>query len=127
MPHPNFLIFYVESVKASSTFYADLLGREPVEASTNFAMFALESGTMLGLWSRHDVVPAATAAGGGMELGFTVENDAAVAAVHADWSRRGLKILQEPTTMDFGRTFVALDPDGHRLRVFAPAAEGSPS
>jgi hypothetical protein len=24
--------------------------------------------------------------------------------------------------MDFGRTFVALDPDGHRLRVFAPAA-----
>ena len=23
--------------------------------------------------------------------------------------------------LDFGRTFVALDPDGHRLRVFAPA------
>ena len=27
-----------------------------------------------------------------------------------------------PTDMEFGRTFVALDPDGHRLRVFAPAA-----
>ena len=25
--------------------------------------------------------------------------------------------------MDFGRTFVALDPDGHRLRVFAPAPQ----
>ena len=25
--------------------------------------------------------------------------------------------------MDFGRTFVALDPDGHRLRVFAPREE----
>jgi hypothetical protein len=24
--------------------------------------------------------------------------------------------------MDFGFTFVALDPDGHRLRVFAPGA-----
>jgi len=24
--------------------------------------------------------------------------------------------------MDFGFTFVALDPDGHRLRVFAPSA-----
>jgi hypothetical protein len=23
--------------------------------------------------------------------------------------------------MDFGYTFVALDPDGHRLRVYAPA------
>ena len=27
-----------------------------------------------------------------------------------------------PTAMDFGFTFVALDPDGHRLRVFAPGA-----
>jgi hypothetical protein len=24
--------------------------------------------------------------------------------------------------MDFGTTFVATDPDGHRLRVFVPAA-----
>ena len=38
----------------------------------------------------------------------------------------GVKILQPPTDMDFGRTFVALDPDGHRLRVFA-AAEGGAS
>jgi catechol 2,3-dioxygenase-like lactoylglutathione lyase family enzyme len=127
MPNPNFLILYVDSLKASTAFYADLLGREPVEASANFAMFALESGVMLGLWSRHDVMPASTVAGGGTELGFTVENDAAVAAVHAAWRGRGLTILQEPTTMDFGRTFVALDPDGHRLRVFAPPAEASPS
>jgi hypothetical protein len=27
--------------------------------------------------------------------------------------------------MDFGCTFVALDPDGHRLRVFAPSAPPS--
>ena len=58
MPHPNFLIFYVESLKASAAFYADLLGREPIEASANFAMFALESGMTLGLWSRRDVEPA---------------------------------------------------------------------
>jgi predicted DNA-binding transcriptional regulator YafY len=46
----------------------------------------------------------------------------AIRSEHADWSRRGLKIAQPPTDMDFGRTFVALDPDGHRLRVFVPAA-----
>ena len=34
--------------------------------------------------------------------------------------RRG--ILQEPVQMDFGHTFVASDPDGHRLRVFVPGA-----
>jgi hypothetical protein len=30
-------------------------------------------------------------------------------------------VLQRPVDLDFGRTFVVLDPDGHRLRVFAPA------
>ncbi len=45
----------------------------------------------------------------------------AVDTTHADWSGRGLTILQRPTDMDFGRTFLAIDPDGHRLRVFAPA------
>ena len=79
-------------------------------------MFALDSGVMLGLWSRHTVEPAATPAGGS-EIAVTVED---VDAVYADWSARGLPIVQEPTDMDFGRTFVALDPDGHRLRVFRP-------
>jgi hypothetical protein len=46
----------------------------------------------------------------------------AVEATHADWTRRGLTILQPPTAMSFGATFGALHPDGHRLRVFAPAA-----
>jgi hypothetical protein len=36
--------------------------------------------------------------------------------------KRGLPIAQAPTAMDFGPTFVALDPDGHRLRVFATVA-----
>jgi len=33
-----------------------------------------------------------------------------------------LDIIQEPVQMDFGYTFVATDPDGHRLRVFVPEA-----
>jgi predicted enzyme related to lactoylglutathione lyase len=42
--------------------------------------------------------------------------------MHAEWKRRGLTIVQAPTRLDFGTTFVAVDPDGHRLRVFAPEA-----
>jgi len=34
---------------------------------------------------------------------------------------KGLAIVQPPENLDFGRTFVALDPDGHRLRILAPA------
>jgi catechol 2,3-dioxygenase-like lactoylglutathione lyase family enzyme len=122
MPEPTLVILYVDSPPASAAFYGDLLGLQAVESSPTFAMFAMQTGTMLGLWSRHTVQPAASATGGGGELAFSVADAAAVRAMYADWSKRGLKIAQAPVEMEFGHTFVALDPDGHRLRVFAPAA-----
>jgi predicted enzyme related to lactoylglutathione lyase len=117
------MILYVDSPKASGDFYSSLLGLEWVESSPTFVLFALESGLMLGLWSRQTVEPAAAAAGGGAELAIPVKSPATVDTTHTEWKARGLSILQEPTEMDFGRTFVGLDPDGHRLRVFAPAQE----
>ena len=117
----SFVILYVDSPAKSAAFYADLLGRPAIEASPTFAMFSMKSGVMLGLWSRHTVEPAATGMGGG-ELCFAVADDAAVRAAYADWGKRGLRVAQAPVALDFGFTFVALDPDGHRLRVFAPAA-----
>ncbi len=120
MSDPNFVILYVDNPEASAAFYADLLGRPPVEASPTFALFPMHAGVMLGLWSRHTVEPAATAAGGGAELAIAVDSDAAVAELHAQWRAKGLQVVQSPVDLDFGRTFVALDPDGHRLRVFAP-------
>jgi catechol 2,3-dioxygenase-like lactoylglutathione lyase family enzyme len=122
MPELNFVLLYVESPAASASFYADLLGRPPVESSPTFAMFAMDSGVMLGLWSRRTVEPAAPATGCGGEAAFAVADADAVRALHREWTRRGLAFAQAPTQMDFGYTFVALDPDGHRLRVFAPAA-----
>ena len=120
MHQPNFVILYVDSPEASGRFYSDLLGCEPLEASPTFVLFGLKSGLMIGLWSRHTVEPAPTAAaGGGGEVAFSVGSDALVEETFLAWKGRGISILQEPKAMDFGRTFVALDPDGHRLRVFA--------
>ncbi|SEC21385.1 Catechol 2,3-dioxygenase [Rhizobiales bacterium GAS188] len=119
----SFVLLYVDKPSDSAAFYADLLGRPPVESSPTFAMFAMSSGLMLGLWSRHAVEPSAVGASGSAEICFTAADRATVDAMHADWSRRGLKIIQTPTDLDFGRTFVALDPDGHRLRVFTPGAQ----
>ena len=121
MSYPNFILLYVKSPTESVAFYADLLGKAAAEASPTFAMFALDSGVMLGLWAAHTVQPAATAAGGA-EIAFAVDGIESVNAMHAAWAAKGLKIAQAPTAMDFGFTFVALDPDGHRLRVFAPGA-----
>jgi len=118
MPDLSLVILYVDNPTASATFYADLLGQAPTEQSPTFAMFPLPSGIGLGLWSRHTVAPAAAVAGGGTEIAFMAVD---VDAIHADWSAKGISIVQPPTELDFGRAFVALDPDGHRLRVFAPA------
>ena len=118
MRSPNFIILYVDKPEASGAFYARLLGRQPVETSPTFVMFVLDNGFKLGLWSRHTAQPAASASGGGAELVLTVATPGEVDATHADWVGRGLKILQAPADLDFGRTFVALDPDNHRLRVY---------
>jgi predicted enzyme related to lactoylglutathione lyase len=117
MKAPNFVILYVDNPEKSGAFYARLFGREPVEASPTFALFVLENGFKLGLWSRHTVEPAAEAVGGGAEIVFQLDTPDAVDAAHAAWAAAGRTILQKATDMDFGRTFVAIDPDGHRLRV----------
>lgn len=119
MQSPNFFILYVDNPAKSAAFYQELLGRKPVESSPTFAMFALDAGVMLGLWSRHTVEPAAKSTGGGHEVCFAVEGRARVGELHAQLSKRGLPIAQAPVELDFGYTFVALDPDQHRLRVFA--------
>ncbi|MBN3791556.1 VOC family protein [Burkholderia sp. Ac-20353] len=121
MSHPGVVILYVANPTASTAFYAQLLDREPVESSPNFAMFALDSGIMLGLWSMHAVEPKATMTGGGGELAFSLGNDAEVDAWHERCREQRMMIELSPKRMDFGYTFVAADPDGHRLRVFAPS------
>jgi hypothetical protein len=117
----HYLLLYVDSPANSANFYSRLLEKPPVELAPTFALFVLDSGLKLGLWSRHTVEPAAQAAGGGGELAFSVADNQTVDALHAEWTRQELTIAQAPVALDFGYTFVALDPDGHRLRVFAPS------
>ncbi|MGC4024993.1 MAG: VOC family protein [Mesorhizobium sp.] len=116
---PDMLLLYVENVEKSAEFYTDLFEVKPVEATHGFAMFVLGS-LRLGLWLRSAVKPAAKMTGGGGELGIAVGSSEEVGQLARDWKAKGVSIAQEPTDMDFGHTFVALDPDGHRIRVFQP-------
>ena len=111
MTQTNILLFYVTDPQASRRFYADLMGREPVEASPTFVLFMLESGLALGLWGSAGVQPAPVATGGGSELGFRVNSVAEVEETHAQWQARGATIALPPTDLDLGRSLVALDPD----------------
>ena len=120
MPDPNFILLYVGSPARSASFYARILGCDPIEASASFVLFKLDSGCMLGLWGRSGVEPQATKPGGG-ELAFALDDDLAVDRLHAEWSGLGIPVIQPPVRMDFGYTFTATDPDGHRLRAFCPS------
>ena len=113
----SLVTLYVDDPTASAALYEDLLGRPPAEISPTFAMFPMPGGAGLAMWSRDTVEPGATAAGGGGEVAFMVGD---VDATHAAWVAKGLRVIQPPTELDFGRTCVALDPDGHRLRAFTP-------
>lgn len=115
----DYILLSVRNPLESAELYARLLGHQPVERAETFSMFVLPNGLKLGLWASNEIVPAARPAGGS-ELSFTVPDDAALRALRDDWAGKGLTILQEPTAMDFGFTFTAQDPDGHRLRPFVP-------
>jgi len=118
----NLIVLYVKDTGASSAFYKDLLRQPIVQSSPQFAILPLGSKAMLGLWQRENVEPHAGEEVGGSEIVLSVADADAVRATHDDWKARGLRIAQAPTAMPFGHTFVALDPDGHRLRVLAPSA-----
>ena len=118
MLQPSFMMLYVASAPQSAAFYRDILQCEPVESSATFALFITSQGLKFGLWGSNGVEPAPDGQPGCGEVGFAVNSRDEVDAVHARWQEKGLTILQNPVDMDFGYTFVAADPDGHRLRVF---------
>lgn len=118
---PSTLLQYVRDVAASATFYSGILGKPPVEQSPGFALFLLGDGAALGLWQRDGVQPSVSAQAGAAELAMVVANPDAVQQIHDAWRALGVQILQAPVTLEFGHTFVGVDPDGHRLRVYSRA------
>jgi catechol 2,3-dioxygenase-like lactoylglutathione lyase family enzyme len=117
MAEPSHILSYVADARRSTSLYAKILGFRPVETTPTYSVFALPSGGRLALRSRNGVEPRATLPGG-TELCFAVASDDDVRRTRDTWFKLGLKIIQEPVQLDFGYTFTAADPDGHRLPVY---------
>lgn len=120
MANPNLILLYVEDPAKSTAFYRDLLGREPAVEAPNFASFPLDGGFFLGLWRITKVEPEPARSGSRGEIGIMIDGEGAVAKQYEKWKTAGHRFAQELTTLDFGPTFVILDPDGHRIRVCEP-------
>lgn len=114
-PHLGFVLLFVANPQKSSCFYQELFEIKPVEESPTFAMFSLKNGVMLGLWSKYTAEPRVEAPAGALEICFPTDN---IDALYESWGKKQITMAQKPTDMDFGRTFVAIDPDGHRIRIY---------
>jgi len=99
MKHPDSVLLYVDDTASSAAFFHALFAVPIVEQSANFAMLALPSGVMLGLWALRDVSPKPAL---------------------AEATALKVPIVQNPVHLDFGYTFVVQSPDGHLIRVFNP-------
>lgn len=117
IPNLNLVILFAENPMKSGAFYNRIFDLKPIEEHPNFVMFALPNGVMLGFWSSKEAQPPVLAGAGSSEICFVQEN---VDEIYRQWVKLGVPMAQVPTDMDFGRTFVALDPDGHRIRIYRP-------
>lgn len=117
---PNLLLFYVKNPLDSSLFYEKIFSRKPVATFPTYVAFAFENGLTFSLWSTHakDFVSAGT--GHRSELSLMVEDEQQVREIYQQWREFDVCIEQELKEAVFGLTFVALDPDGHRIRVCLP-------
>ncbi|WP_409997791.1 MULTISPECIES: VOC family protein [unclassified Bradyrhizobium] len=120
MATPNLILLYVEDPARSRAFYEKLLGRAPAASFPTYVAFEFTNGLYLGLWSTKAANFVSSGTGHRSELAFMVDDDAAVDRLYAAWRDAGVSIEQEPSVAVFGRTFVAVDPDEHRLRVCTP-------
>ncbi|MGC4064729.1 MAG: VOC family protein [Polyangiaceae bacterium] len=117
---PDYVLVAVQDPRRSAALYNRLLGHEPVENSETFVLYVFPNGFKLGLWKASTMEPKPSSPGG-VEIAFSLESRDAVLRTYDEWTKIGLRVVQEPTDMEFGFTFVVADPDGHRLRPFVLA------
>ena len=117
MSLPNYIVYYVDNPKKSSEFYAKLFEGEQNYTSDNYACVQLKNGLKLGFWSKNDVIPAPDGKPGSSELFVTVDDKESVERLFNLWKQHQIDILQAPSNMGFGYTFLGRCPAGNRLRV----------
>jgi predicted enzyme related to lactoylglutathione lyase len=120
MANLNYLLLAVKDPLGSAALYDQLFGVAPVERAKTFVLYVLPGGLKVGLWAAADMKPAPKPPGG-VELSFSLPDEASVRQTYTAWTKLGLEVVQEPTHLDFGFTCVVADPDGHRLRPFVLA------
>lgn len=120
MRTPNLLLFYVNNPLESALFYETIFSRKPVASFPSYVAFTFDNGFTFSLWSTQAANFISGGSGHRSELSFMVDDETSVRKLREEWGECGIVIEQDLHEAVFGLTFVALDPDGHRIRVCMP-------
>lgn len=117
---PNLLLFYVKNPLESALFYEKVFSIKPIATFPTYVAFSFANGLTFSLWSTEATNFISGGTGHRAELSFMVEDEQTVRELRNQWGEFGVCIEQDLHEAVFGLTFVALDPDGHRIRVCIP-------
>lgn len=117
---PNLLLLYVKNPLGSALFYEKIFSIKPIISFPTYVAFSFENGFTVSLWSTQAKNFVSEGTGHRTELSFMVSNEQMVHTLREKWVKFGVTIEQDLHEAVFGLTFVALDPDGHRIRVCIP-------
>ncbi|MBW3695322.1 glyoxalase [Vibrio sp. T187] len=112
------IVLYVDNVQVSQTFYTETFNCTAQVLSPTFVALDFATNVKITLKQTSDLAPISNITGGGTELSIPVPDKASFDKLYRDWTEQGVQFAQSPEEMIFGFNFVALDPDGHRIRVF---------
>lgn len=112
-------VLYVTDVSKSKHFYASIFECEPNVLSPTFVALDFADNVTITLKQRDALTPKSTITGGGTELSMPVTDKSTLDELYQSWIEKGVEFVQHPESSVFGVNFVAVDPDGHRIRVFA--------
>lgn len=119
---PNLILLYVDDPEQSAAFYAKLFDHPPSVVYPTYAAFEFDNGLNFALWSTQAADFVSGGAGHRAEIAFMVPKPDTVQTLYDRWQAADVTIEQPIHEAVFGLTFVALDPDGHRIRVCIPDA-----
>lgn len=115
-PKPNLQLVYVSEIERSTAFYKKLFNAEPMFSSPRYVAFAAGSEALFAVWTGGGKPDVATPRFS--EIGIMLPSNEDVDSLFEVWRKYpDIKIVREPYTEVFGRTFLVEDPDGHIIRV----------
>jgi predicted enzyme related to lactoylglutathione lyase len=110
----TYAIVTTDDVPRARRFFTEKLGlRTEDDMGDEFSQFTTRDGTLWAVMRRPEQAPVLSP-----ELYLLVDD---LDGAYTEWQGRGVKVVSEPHSEPFGRTFAFKDADGRVLHAYAPA------